>query len=389
MIKRSAAAVCFIAFMLLLCPRLYAAGPKVIILPFDTGTQGDWTGRGIAEIIEYMLNGGSQADSFRQLGEAVKADPSKLYGSEKELLIKTAAGRRASFIIAGFAAAAASGLKLELITYDMKSGKETKTLVSTTKDALAGDLQKFCEGYFTSNKINYNAKFKIDFTPAGLQNKVSGDDLFFRGGNDTGALSYYLKALQESPNYAEAYYMAGVAYFYQKDFVRSQENLEKAVELRPDNSKYHFSLGVTYRYAGFLYKGIQEYKKAVYYDPDFALGYYNLANVYRDQNSNGPAEENYTQALNINSELWPAYSNLAEIYLRGKKYTEVLELMKDFTGKPDKVPSAMYYMGMAYAGLENEDSAVYYFDRHKAINGSEDRILIDSVLKKLRDNRKK
>ena len=154
----SAAAAAAAIILLILCAPAFAAGPRVLILPFDAGINSDWTGRGVAEIIEYMLNGGSQADSYRQLAETIKGDLSRLYADKRELLLKTAAARKDSFIIAGsvkaLAPSAGSGLKIEIIAYDMKAGKESRTIINTTKDAMAGGLQKFCDEFFSSNKIS-------------------------------------------------------------------------------------------------------------------------------------------------------------------------------------------------------------------------------------------
>ncbi len=83
------------------------------------------------------------------------------------------------------------------------------------------------------------------------------------------ALNQLDQALAIAPNYADAYYHKGAAYFLKKQYPNAEMAFKKAVELNNTNALYYYSLGATYFKMNDLNSAKFNVKKAIELDPNF------------------------------------------------------------------------------------------------------------------------
>ena len=75
-------------------------------------------------------------------------------------------------------------------------------------------------------------------------------------------ISFYLRAIELAPDYADAYINLGIAYGKLDLNTKAIESYEKAIELDPDYAIAYFNLGITYYNQGNTTWGIEQLKKA-------------------------------------------------------------------------------------------------------------------------------
>lgn len=78
------------------------------------------------------------------------------------------------------------------------------------------------------------------------------------------AIAEYKKAIEINPEYSDAYYNLGLAYFYgKKMYDEAIAAYKKAIERRPGFAKAHYGLGTTYYRKGEYSLAIEHYDKAI------------------------------------------------------------------------------------------------------------------------------
>jgi superkiller protein 3 len=66
-------------------------------------------------------------------------------------------------------------------------------------------------------------------------------------------IARYSALIKIKPNYAEAHYFIGMAYFYNANYKEAELNLKRAIELDTDKIDFHYSLGLAYSDADVFY----------------------------------------------------------------------------------------------------------------------------------------
>jgi tetratricopeptide (TPR) repeat protein len=125
------------------------------------------------------------------------------------------------------------------------------------------------------------------------------------------AIVQFQIALQIKPDYAEAFYNLGNAYFAQGHVDKAISHLEKAVEISPDYVDAHNNLGHILLAQGQLDKAIAHFKKAVEVNPDHTEAHYNLANALWRRGQIHEAIVQYQKALETEPHFVEAQNNLA------------------------------------------------------------------------------
>jgi tetratricopeptide (TPR) repeat protein len=90
-----------------------------------------------------------------------------------------------------------------------------------------------------------------------------------------GNLKQYERAIEEDPNFAEAYYNRGVAYGNLKQYERAIEDYNKAIELDPNHTSAYYNRGNAYYYLKQYERAIEDYNKTIELDPNHAKAYNN------------------------------------------------------------------------------------------------------------------
>ena len=101
---------------------------------------------------------------------------------------------------------------------------------------------------------------------------------------DPKAADYYLEAINEGDNVAEAYCNLGIINLEQGDFAKALDNFSLSLKSDARHVEAHYNLGNLYYDAGELRLARLHYEAATQIEPRFSLVYFNLALVYHKLN---------------------------------------------------------------------------------------------------------
>jgi len=160
----------------------------------------------------------------------------------------------------------------------------------------------------------------------------------YEKGNYEKAIEYFTKAIELKPDYAEAYFNRGLAYFKMgsRYTTEGRENLNsaivdfsKAIELNPNFIDAYYSRGLAkIAFIHFYDKpfsqeteqlfesAIEDFKKSLSLDPEYYIAYAGLGNAYDLHGDFGKAIEAYEEALKHKDEILKKWGKdaLANIY---------------------------------------------------------------------------
>ncbi|HWU38524.1 MAG TPA: tetratricopeptide repeat protein, partial [Candidatus Acidoferrum sp.] len=129
------------------------------------------------------------------------------------------------------------------------------------------------------------------------------------------AIQAYQKAVDLSPDYAEAFVGLGDARQAKGQFDEAIMEYRKALHLEPENARVHFGLGKIYYNEKQLYhEAVAEYEQAIKLEPKFIEAHMNLADLYQEKGLYQEAIARYTQVLSIDSHHPGATYGLAMAY---------------------------------------------------------------------------
>jgi tetratricopeptide (TPR) repeat protein len=159
----------------------------------------------------------------------------------------------------------------------------------------------------------------------------------------------------------DEYLKRGIEFFEKKDYLRAQENFDRAVELNPRSAEAYFFRGrvqLDYKKAG------ADFTKAIELRPDYPEAYFQRGLKSDIEGDRAAALRDYSKAIELNPKYVEAYMTRAAVHLldnRGAQaiadYTRVIEL------KPDG--ESYYVRGNSY--LEIGDSAKAVADLTRSI----------------------
>ncbi len=198
-----------------------------------------------------------------------------------------------------------------------------------------------------------------------------------RGETDK-ALDYCREALKIDPDYAEAYYVIGMANMINGNHDIARDSFEKALDLDPQLTMAHAYLGSLYYslgeyqesikqfdmilekaksfalfnnhrglahlLRGNLDKAKQDFDNAISKEPDDAAGYDNKALVLLLQNREDDAKKLVEKAMEINPDLPGPYESLGIIKILKGDYQTARGQLKKAIQTDNRVPLARYFL---------------------------------------------
>jgi predicted O-linked N-acetylglucosamine transferase (SPINDLY family) len=182
-----------------------------------------------------------------------------------------------------------------------------------------------------------------------VQLKQKGDFLLSQG-RASDAIFYYRQAIEQTPDYAEAFNNLGIAFKHQNrlddaiacyhaalkskpdyaiacnnlanahrdrgDLVQAKKFYQKALDLKPDFAEVLNNLGNVLMEQGNLNDAILKYQTALRIKPDYCEAYNNLGNAFQEQKDLTAAIHCYENAIQINPQYYKAFNNLGNAYQR-------------------------------------------------------------------------
>lgn len=158
--------------------------------------------------------------------------------------------------------------------------------------------------------------FGARVTQSAVQYKEQGNE-YLKFNNFDKAIECYKKAINLSPEYADAYFNLGKAYKLKKDYPSSISALEKAKNLSPNDSEIIIVLGETYKQNGQYYAAIKSFEEALVMD-----------------NTSDYAKRNLEEAKNIQYSIFNPQAAMAQKKAQAKKnLNDAIAIAKNYLPK--------------------------------------------------------
>ncbi|MBA3631969.1 MAG: tetratricopeptide repeat protein [Acidobacteria bacterium] len=186
------------------------------------------------------------------------------------------------------------------------------------------------------------------------------------------AATYFEKAVEIDPNYAEAWYQAGYCYGMLGRHTDALRATKQAAKLRPEWSETYVNIGTSSFALGQYKDAAEAYRQAVKIDANNADTQYALGLAL---NKLGRTDEEilaYKRAITLKPDYANAYEQLGSAYFKQKKYAESLAAFEQLkTYKPDA--KTYNYLGENYFELGKTEESVDAFNNAVSYNSNFDK----------------
>ena len=144
------------------------------------------------------------------------------------------------------------------------------------------------------------------------------------------------KAVELSPQDAEAYNNLGTTLAELKQLEKAEGSLRQAIALKPDYVEAYNNLGSTLKELGRLKEAEASYKKAIALKPEYAEAYNNLGVLLKELVKFIEAEASYRKAISLKPNYANAHNNLGITLAELRRFDEAeVSYRKAISLKPD------------------------------------------------------
>ncbi len=181
------------------------------------------------------------------------------------------------------------------------------------------------------------------------------------------ALSYFEKAVEIDPNYAEAWYQAGFCYGILGRHTEALKASKQAAKLRPDWSETFVNIGASNFALGQYKEAADAYKQAIKRDDDKPDTQYSLGLSLEKLNRTDEEILAYKRTIALKPDHANALEKLGIAYFKQKRYAEALTAFEDLkTYKPDA--KTYNYIGESYIELGKAEESLDAFNNAVSYN---------------------
>jgi tetratricopeptide (TPR) repeat protein len=160
----------------------------------------------------------------------------------------------------------------------------------------------------------------------------------------------------------------GASYHNKSQYDQAISEYTKTLEINPKYVDAYNNRGIAYVDKGKYDQAFIDYNKAIEINPKYALAYYNRGIAYANKEKYDQAIKDFNKALEINSKYALAYNNRGFAYANKGKYDQAI---KDFNKALEINPKnteAYYNRGIAYDKKGKYDQAIKDFSKVLEIN---------------------
>lgn len=193
------------------------------------------------------------------------------------------------------------------------------------------------------------------------------------------AIGFLQRALDQDPEFAEAYAALGNSlwqqYIYEKEPERVEEALSAcnhALELDSNLASGHVCLGVVFTGMGKYEEAVEKFQRALDLDPTSDEAYRGLGSAYEELGLFSEAEKIYKKAIELKPEYWAGYSYLGIMYLWRCRYSEAAE---QFIQVTKLVPDHFFgysNLGAVYLSEGRYSEAIRVLEHSAALRSTEE-----------------
>jgi protein O-mannosyl-transferase len=162
-----------------------------------------------------------------------------------------------------------------------------------------------------------------------------GTALLFKGNVDE-AITQYQAALQIKPDYADAHNSLGYALLQKGRVDEAIAHCQRALQIKPDYAEAHDNLGYALLQKGRVDEAITQYQTALQIRPDYADAHNNLGNALLKKGRVDEAITQYQTALQIKPDYAEAHDNFGNVlFQKGRVDEAIVHYQKALQIKPD------------------------------------------------------
>lgn len=174
----------------------------------------------------------------------------------------------------------------------------------------------------------------------------------------TKAIANFEQAIQEEPQFAEAYFNIGYCHDELGEHQKAVTAFKKAIQLKPDFVEAHYNLGIAFDELKQYKDSIGAYSRAAELKPDFFEAFFNLGVALGKENRHQEAVNAFKEAIRISPDDAEAHLNLGIAYSHLNLYQEALEALKQAIRINPDDPQAHFSIGIVYLSLDDRNSAL-------------------------------
>ena len=180
------------------------------------------------------------------------------------------------------------------------------------------------------------------------------------------ALTFFEKAIETDPTYAEAWYQAGFTYGIQGRHGEALKASKQAAKLRPDWSETYVNIGASSFALGQYKEAADSYRQAIKLEDNKPDTQYSLGMSLEKLNRTDEEILAYKRALLLKPDHAGAIEKLGMAYLKQKRYAEALTQFEQLkTYKPDAktynyIGESLIELGKAEESVDAFNNAVSY-----------------------------
>ncbi len=157
-----------------------------------------------------------------------------------------------------------------------------------------------------------------------------------RAGQQQAALEMTRKASRLAPKWDEPFYLAGISYYFLRNYTEARRSLARAFELnaaialQPDNARFHCHLGILLMRENEYTKAEESLKKAAQLKPEYALPHYELGKLWVYSKQWKDARQEFESTIAVDPGFTSAYYHLARVYARLGEGEKSESMLADF-----------------------------------------------------------
>ena len=171
------------------------------------------------------------------------------------------------------------------------------------------------------------------------------------------SIPFYERALEQSQGQLIYFLRLGVAYVRGQQYTRAREVFTTALQRHPENANLYFLLGYAGRAEGQYDESVAAFKHALKLQPDNPDVLSNLGYIASQRGESVEAERLLRRAIEIDPKSFPSYHDLGRLLVKLKRYEEALSLLTRGVELNAKDPGVHYQLFLAYSRLRRKDEA--------------------------------
>ena len=186
----------------------------------------------------------------------------------------------------------------------------------------------------TVQKATHKQQVAASKAPPAKEKELTAQEWFEKGykAKDLDEkINYYTEAIRLKPNYVEAYYNRGLAYYDNNNFEDAIEDYNEALRLKLDYASAYTGRGVARFKQGDLDGAIKDYNEAIHLKPGDAIAYFNCGIARKDKGDLDGAIKDYNEATRLKPDFSNAYWGRGNAYLeKGDYFSATADYQKYF-----------------------------------------------------------